>query len=104
VIQDRTPPRLELGFLNRRGEVVTSTESGRRVTTKITVTDVYDPEPVVESTAMPVFSVHDGEKIVIRNGRLNAVKLPTTAIDLSATAHDASGNSVTGMAVLSITN
>lgn len=101
-IQDRTPPTLELGFLDRHGNPVTSIEPGDFVTTHIVASDICDPEPVAEGTAVPVFSVEDGDRIMVKGGRLNAVKLPTTAVELSATARDASGNTATGMAVLSI--
>jgi len=40
----------------------------------------------------------------IQDGKTNTVKLPTTAVELSATAADASGNKATGMTVLSITD
>lgn len=49
-----------------------------------------------------MFAVDDGDVIRIRGGRVSDVRLPVTALELSATARDASGNSASGMAVLSI--
>lgn len=101
-VRDTNPPVLEVGFLDRAGEQVTAINSGDRVTAHIVATDVCDPEPAAEGTAVPVFAVSDGDPIKIRKGRVATLKLPTTAVELSATARDASGNSSTGMAVLSI--
>jgi hypothetical protein len=103
-VRDTVPPDLDVAFLNRGGEPITAIDAGNRVTTRIAATDVCDPDPVTEGAAVPVFAVSDGDTIRIQPGKTNTVKLPTTAIELSATAADASGNSTTGMAVLSITD
>jgi len=103
-VRDTTRPDLEVAFLNRDGEPITSIDAGNRVTTHIVATDVCDSDPVTEGAAVPVFAVSDGDTIRIQRGNTNTVKLPTTAIELSANAADASGNNATGMAVLSITD
>jgi hypothetical protein len=51
---------------------------------------------------VPVHAVSDGDTIAISGGKVNTLKLPTAAVDLWANARDASGNSATGLAVLSI--
>ena len=101
-VRDTTPPNLDVAFINKAGDPITSIGSKGRVMTRISPSDICDPSPVTEGTAVPVFGVADGDTIRIKPGKISAVKLPTTAIELSASATDASGNSATGMAVLSI--
>ena len=103
-VRDTISPDLEVAFLNRDGEQITAIDAGNRVTTRIAATDVCDPDPVTEGAAVPVFAVSDGDTIRIQGGKTNTVKLPTTAIELSATTADTSGNNATGMAVLLITD
>ena len=103
-VRDTIAPDLDVAFLNRDGEPITAIDAGSRVTARISATDICDAEPVTEGAAVPVFAVSDGDTIRIQGGKTNTVKLPTTAIELSATAADASGNNATSMAVLSITD
>lgn len=101
-VRDTTPPDLDVAFVNRAGERVTETSGRYRAWASIVPTDICDPDPVAEGAAVPVFAVDDGDVIRIRGGRVSDVRLPVTALELSATARDASGNSASGMAVLSI--
>lgn len=104
IVRDTTPPVLEVGFLDQSGIKITSATSGTHLTAQISPTDVCDPAPVASGTAVPVFEIVDGDPIKLQSGKINTVELPTTAIELSATASDTSGNSTSGMAVLSITD
>lgn len=102
-VRDTKPPVLDAGFVDQAGNPVTATSAGNFVTASILASDICDPSPVTDGTAAPVFAVSNGDAIKIQSGKVNTVELPTTAIELSATASDASGNSSSGMAVLSIT-
>jgi len=68
VIQDTIPLQLELGFLEHHGGVITSIEPGHSVITHIVATDICDSEPVAEGAMVPVLSVQDGDRIVIKKG------------------------------------
>ena len=103
-VKDTTAPDLEVAFLNQAGNVVTSISAGNHVVAHLAPTDICDPAPTAEGTAVPVFEVADGDVIKLQGGKVNTVELPTTAIELSGIATDASGNSRSGMAVLSITD
>jgi hypothetical protein len=103
-IQDTTKPIIDVAFIDQNGEPVTTTSAGNHVTARITASDICDPNPETEGAAMPVYAVNDGDAIKIQSGKINTVDLPTTAIELSATATDESGNSTSGMAILSITH
>jgi len=103
-VHDTTPPDLDVAFINKAGDPITSVRSKSHVTARISPSDICDPDPVAEGSAVPVFEVADGDTIKIKPGKISTVKLPTTAIELSGSATDSSGNSVTGMAVLSIVN
>jgi hypothetical protein len=100
-VRDTRPPILKVGFTDRAGNPIT-TSDGKIVKTSILASDICDPNPVTEGTASPVFTVSNGDAIKIQRGKLNTVKLPTMAIELFATATDASGKSGSGIAVLSI--
>lgn len=103
LVRDTTPPDLDVAFINQAGEPITNTSAGTHVTTRIVPSDICDPSPVAEGAASPVFAVNDGDPIKIQSGKINTVELPTTAIELSASTTDASGNRNSGMAaVLSI--
>ena len=102
LVQDTTPPDLDVAFIDRAGEPITTAGAGTRVTTRILPSDICDPDPVAEGTVSPVFAVNDGDLIKVQSEKIK--DLPTTAIELSASTTDASGNSNSGMAVLSITD
>lgn len=101
-VRDTAPPELQLEFLDQSGQPVSVTSTGTHVNASITATDTCDPDPLTSATATPVFEVIDGDTIKIQSGKINTVELPTTAIELSGTASDASGNTASGMSVLSI--
>jgi hypothetical protein len=103
-VGDTTAPELEIGFVNNTGQFVTSISAGNHVAAHIKPVDVCDPAPVAEGAAVPVFEVADGDIIKLQGGKVNTVELPTTSIELSGKATDASGNSKSGMSVLSITD
>jgi len=100
LVQDTTPPDLDVAFINQAGEPITTAGAVTQVTTRILPSDICDPDPVAEGTASPVFAVNDGDPIKVQSGKIK--DLPTTAIELSASTTDASGNRNSGMAVLSI--
>jgi len=102
-IIDTTAPALATGFVDQGGNPITTTSAGNFVSASIIASDICDPAPGTEGTATPVFAISNGDTIKIQSGKVNTVELPTTAIELSASATDASGNSSSGMAVLSIT-
>ena len=99
-VRDTTPPELHLAFLDEGGQTVISTGAGTQVTASISASDICDPAPSTEGSATPVFEVADGDVIKIQSGKIK--ELPTTAIELSGTATDASGNRRSGMTVLTI--
>ena len=101
-VRDTSPPVLDVAFIDQAGNPVTATSAGNFVNASIIATDICDPAPATDGTAVPVFAVNNGDNIKIQSGKVNTVELPTTAIELSASATDASGNSTSGMAVLSI--
>ncbi len=103
-VHDTSPPDLAVGFVDQNGNSVTSASSGTHLSASIVATDVCDPAPATSGAAVPVFEISDGDSIKLQSGKINTVELPTTAIELSATASDASGNTSSGMAVLSITD
>jgi hypothetical protein len=99
-VRDTTPPEIHLAFLDEGGQAVTSIGTGTHVKASIEATDICDPAPATEGSATPVFEVTDGDVIKIQSGKIK--ELPTTAIELSGTATDASGNRRSGMTVLTI--
>jgi hypothetical protein len=101
-VRDTTPPKLTVAFLNQAGLPINEVVAGTYVTAQISPNDICDPTPVSGGSAVPVFEVVDGDTIKIQSGKISTVELPTTAIELSGSATDASGNTTTGMAVLSI--
>lgn len=102
LVQDTAPPDLDVAFINQAGEPITTAGAGTRVTTRILPNDICDPDPAAEGTASPVFAVNDGDPIKVQSGKIK--DLQTTAVELSASTTDASGNSNSGMAVLLITD
>lgn len=103
VIQDTTPPDLEVAFLSvRTGEPVdTAGGTGSKfVITSILATDVCDIDPLIEADlVMPVSAVEDGQ--IIRVGK-DKIKSDISVIRLVATASDAAGHATTEQAVLQL--
>lgn len=103
-VVDSTSPSIDVAFLNSRtGEPISevSGRSVRYVTTAFSATDICDPSPQTQGLVTPTFGVNDGDTIRIQ-GSSQTVDLPTTALELSVTARDSSGNTNSGQAILSI--
>jgi hypothetical protein len=105
-VADTTPPTVYPRFLDSRtGEPIASISGNQTqfVTVSFGATDACDPELQTQGAVTPTFGVNDGDTIKIQ-GNNQTVKLPTTALELSVTATDDSGNSGAGQAILSISN
>lgn len=103
-VADTIPPAAAPRFLDRRTGDPISSISGNQaqfVTTEFNVSDVCDDAPQMQGVVTPTFGVSDGDTLKIQ-GNNNAVNLPTTALELSVTATDASGNTGSGQAILII--
>lgn len=103
---DTVQPELRIEFIDRRsGEVVTSVEGPRTsfIEIRLAGTDACDGEVEVTGVAKPTFVVQGGEVIRIQ-GRNQEVEMPTSAIEVTATATDDSGNQKLGQAILQINN
>ena len=105
-VADTTPPVVDAHFLDSRTGEPISNISGNRanfVTTSFGATDVCDPDLQIQGTVTPTFGVNNGDTIKIQ-GNNQTVNLPTTALEMSVTATDASGNNGNGQAILSISD
>jgi hypothetical protein len=103
-VVDTIPPSVDVAFLDSRTGEPISEVSGSRVhfvTTSFDASDVCDPAPQSQGVVTPVFAVSNGDTIKIQ-GNNQKVQLPTSALELSATATDASGNTGSGQAILII--
>jgi len=100
-VVDIQAPVVDAAFVDHRsGEVVTEAANGK-VEVRYTVTDACDSNPAVEAVVVPVFAVADGQVLKVQ-GEHQQVRLPTSALHLTVTATDATGNSATGEAVLHV--
>ena len=102
-VADTTPPTLDVAFIDSRsGAPITHTDRPgvKRVTAHFQASDVCDPNPVTEGTIGS--AIANGDRLRIKPMK-NIVVLPTSEIELSATATDASGNTATGKTTLTIT-
>ncbi|RMF78333.1 MAG: hypothetical protein D6739_11910 [Nitrospirae bacterium] len=98
---DTKPPEVSAAFVDHRtGAVVTEAARGK-VEVRYAVADACDPNPAVDATVVPVFAVADGQVLKIQ-GEHQQVRLPTTALHLTVTGTDATGNSATAEAVLHV--
>lgn len=89
-VRDTTRPVVNVSFLDRNGTEVTSSEHGK-VTVSIAVTDSCDSDPVItSSTATPTTTVSDGDVMFVNEK--GGINLPVTAVRVTVTAKDASGN------------
>lgn len=98
-ITDTLQPSLDIFFIDSSGNEVTTVQLGDYAI-RFNVSDVCDPFPVVSGSAKPVMEVFDGDIITI-NSSIDVV-LPTTAIEVTATAADVSGRSTVAQKVLII--
>lgn len=103
-VVDTTPPQLAAGFVDVRTGDAISTVTGPQaqfVGISVKATDVCDSDPVTHASVVPAYAVKDGDTIKIQ-GNTGKVDLATSALNLSATATDASGNKASAQAVLNI--
>jgi hypothetical protein len=104
VVQDTQAPDLSVGFVDvRSGELVTEIAGSetRFVEVRMLAEDICDPAPVVDGNVIPVFAVENGDVIRVQ-GNKGQIDLPTTALSLSATATDASGNTTHASTTLEV--
>ncbi len=99
-INDTVSPVLQVEFFDIGGSQVTTAVDGD-YTVQYNNTDICDSSPVVTGTAKPVMAVESGDIISI-SASSGDVVLPTTAVEVSASSTDASGNSTTDTKVLFI--
>lgn len=105
-IIDTVKPDLSIEFFDTRtGQQVTSIESAgvTFVEVRLNGYDVCDADVDVAGVAKPVTAIMGGEIIKIQ-GNNNDVDMPTTAIEVTATATDDSGNKKLDLVVLPISN
>lgn len=94
-IQDKTPPDFAIRFIDQNtGQEITevSGHNTEYVVVRYDVTDACDPEAMAIGSAVPVHAVDDGDMMKIKKGKLSTVRLNTSAVRVSATARDATGN------------
>jgi hypothetical protein len=101
-VRDSTSPTITATFLDRSGSPVTSVSSHQQLSVHFDVSDVCDPEPVATGSVVPVYGVEEGDVVVIRSGKVSEAELPASALQLTGTATDASGNSATDRETLLI--
>ena len=105
-VVDTTSPSIDVAFLDSRTGAPISEISGRGVrfvTTAFSATDACDSSPQTQGLVTPTFGVNDGDTIRVQ-GNSQTVDLPTTALELSVTARDSSGNTSSGQAILFISD
>ena len=89
-VRDTIRPVVKVSFLDAAGNEVTSSEHGK-ITIGIEITDSCDPDPVItSSTATPTTTVADGDTLFINDK--GGISLPVTAVRVTVTGKDASGN------------
>lgn len=104
-ITDRTPPELNIRFIDKRSGLEVTEVAGHRkhfVTVKYDISDVCDPEPAASGVAVPVHAINDGGTILIKERKLATATLDTSAVNISANVIDASGNRTHSEATLLI--
>lgn len=103
-VVDTQNPSLSIEFVDSRtGQTMTSVD-GSNVTfveVRLNGSDVCDSNVDTSGVAKPVFDISDGEVIKIQ-GNKGKVTMPTSAIEITATAIDDSGNKQLDQAILSI--
>jgi hypothetical protein len=104
LVKDTTRPVLALGFRDSvSGEPITTVLDRRVnfVAIDMVATDICDAAPVTQGALMPIMEVKSGDLIKV-TGNDGTVKLPVSAVRLTGSATDASGNSASGQAILSV--
>lgn len=89
-VRDTQPPTAIAAFLDKHGNEIATSEQGI-VAIDLRAEDVCDAAPVITGSVKPVMDVNDGDTFRVRRNLGKAV-LPTSAVELSATAEDAHGN------------
>ena len=105
-IVDTVRPDLSIEFIDTRtGQVVTSVEGARTsfIGVRLSGMDACDADVDISGVAKPAYAILAGEVIKIQ-GNNRDVDMPTTAIEVTATATDDSGNQQLGQAILPINN
>lgn len=103
-VVDTTRPDLSIGFVDTRSGLPITSINGAGVSyveVRLTSTDVCDGDVSVAGVAKPVYAIVGGEVIKIQ-GKTQTVDMPTTAIEVSATATDDSGNKQIDQSILPI--
>lgn len=98
-VRDTQPPVVSAAFLNRRGQAVTQVSRNAQLRTLVQAMDVCDPDPDLQ--AMVGAPVADGAAVAVQ-GKAGRIRLEVPQLTLSVTAQDASGNSASGGASVSI--
>lgn len=99
LIEDTTPPSLEIAFLNKRGEEIEMAGPGP-VQIQFAATDVCDPNPVVTNkNSRPFYGVPD-DNVLHLPASEGLINLLTTGVRVSAEVADASGNRSSGGSTL----
>ena len=105
-VVDTVKPAVSIEFINTRtGQTVTSVDGTgvSFIEVRLTGSDVCDADVDVAGVAKPVYALTGGEVIKIQGNNKN-VDMPTTAIEVTATAMDDSGNKQIDLAILPINN
>jgi hypothetical protein len=105
-VVDTVKPAMSIEFINTRtGQTVTSVDGAgvSFIEVRLTGSDVCDADIDVAGIAKPVYAITDGEVIKIQ-GNNKTVDMPTTAIEVTATALDDSGNKQIDLLILPINN
>ena len=103
-VVDTVKPSLSIEFVDSRtGQAISSVEGARTtfVEVRLNGSDVCDSDVEVSGVANPVYDI-TGNKVIKIQGNNNGVDMPTTAIEVTATAIDDSGNKQLEQAVLPI--
>lgn len=103
-VVDTVEPSLSVEFIDLQTGLAISSVDSARVTfveVRLNGSDVCDDDVEVAGTASPVFDISGGEIIKVQ-GRNNKVDIPTSAIEVTATAIDDSGNKQLEQAILPI--
>lgn len=89
-VRDTARPVVNVAFVDNKGNDVSAADSGK-IEVDIDVSDTCDTNPVItSSTATPTLTITDGDSLFIKMN--HGIKLPVTAVRVTVTARDASGN------------
>jgi hypothetical protein len=103
-VVDTIKPSLSIEFVDSKtGQAISSVDGARVTFVEVSLigSDVCDADVEVAGVASPVFDI-TGNKVIKIQGNNNGVDMPVTAIEVTATATDDSGNKQLEQAVLPI--